>query len=64
MVSAIASNAIGSKVCVGITGIGVDVGGMPPSGVGVKYCPHNEEFPPHEASKNDAAIMKLMNRFT
>jgi hypothetical protein len=65
-VSANASNAFGSGVWVGIMGTGVEVGGMPPGGVGVKYCPHNEAFPPHAgaASKNDAAIIKLISRFT
>jgi hypothetical protein len=63
-VSAMASKAMGSVVCVGITATGVEVGGMPPGGVGVKYCPHNEAFPEQDASKNDAAIIKLMSRFT
>jgi hypothetical protein len=63
-VSAIASKAIGSGVCVGITGTEVDVGGMPPRGVGVKYCPHKEAFPAQDARKNDAAIIKLISRFT
>jgi hypothetical protein len=63
-VSATASKTDASGVCVGITG--VDVGGMPPSGVGVRYCPHKEAFPPHAgaANKKDAAIIKLISRFT
>lgn len=58
-------------VCVGMMGTGVDVGGMPPSGVGVEYCPHKEALPAQDASKNDAAtseavlwIKKPMMRFT
>jgi hypothetical protein len=44
--------------------IGDEVGGMPPSGVGVAYCPHNEAFPPQDAIKKVAGIKKLISRFT
>jgi hypothetical protein len=47
-----------------ITGAGEAVGGSPPSGVGVKYCPHKEAFPAQEASRKEAAIKKLVSRFT
>ena len=47
---------------------GIDVGEAPPSGVGVTYCPHRDAFSPaphaEVASKNDAAIKRLMSRFT
>jgi hypothetical protein len=45
-------------------GTRVEVGGMPPGGVGVKYCPHNEAFPVQDASKNDATIIEPISRFT
>ena len=52
-------------VVVGTTaGAGDEVGGFPPNGVGVAYCPHKEAFPAQEASKKEAAIKKLMIRFT
>jgi hypothetical protein len=56
-----------SEVCVGITvGAGGEVGEAPPSGVGVAYCPHRDAFPPHAdaVSRNEAAIKKLIGRFT
>lgn len=52
-------------VCVATTaGAGEDVGGFPPIGVGVVYCPHREAFPAQDASKKEAAIKKLISRFT
>ena len=47
-------------------GTGEEVAGMPPRGVGVAYCPHNEAFPLHAdaVNKKDAAIKKLISRFT
>jgi len=45
-------------------GAGAEVGGTPPNGVGVMYCPHKEAFPAQDASKNEAAIKKLISRFT
>lgn len=45
-------------------GAGEDVGGSPLNAVGVTYCPHKEAFPAQEASKKEAAIKKLMSRFT
>ena len=56
-----------SGVCVGtIAGEGGEVGEAPPSGVGVAYCPHNDALPPHAEAdiKNEAAIIRLINRFT
>jgi hypothetical protein len=63
-VFAAASNAKASGVCVGMTGMGDEVGGMPPSAVGVAYCPHKDAFPLQDASKKDAAIIELIRRFT
>jgi hypothetical protein len=54
----------GLKVSVTIAGTVEEAVGMPPSGVGVAYCPHNEAFPPQAASKKEAAIKKLISRFT
>ena len=52
-------------VCVAtIAGAGATVGGFPPGGVGVAYCPHKEAFPPQDASKKEAAIKILISRFT
>ena len=45
-------------------GAGEEVGGTPPNGVGVIYCPHKEAFPAQDASKKEAAIKKLISRFT
>ena len=57
-----------SGVCVGTTtGAGDEVGNAPPSGasgVGVTNCPHRDAVPPQAASKNDAAINRLISRFT
>jgi hypothetical protein len=57
-----------SGVCVATTttGVGEDVGKTPPGAVGVAYCPHRDAFPPHAdvASKKEAAIKKLVSRFT
>ena len=50
-------------VWVGTTA-GEAVGGSPPNGVGVTYCPHKDAFPVQEASKKEAAIKKLISRFT
>jgi hypothetical protein len=47
-----------------IVGAGEAVGGTPPKGVGVTYWPHKEAFPAQDASKNEAAIKKLISRFT
>jgi hypothetical protein len=63
-VSATASNTDISGVCVGMMGTGVDEGRMPPGGVGVKYCPHNEPFPAQDANKKDVAIIKPIRYFT
>ncbi len=52
-----------AAVCVAV-GAGEEVGGMPPSGVGVEYCPHREVLPPQEASRNEAVIKKLISLFT
>ena len=58
---------VDTGVCVtaGTVG-GTDVVGAPPSGVGVTYCPHKEAVCPlaHAASKNDAAVKRLISRFT
>jgi hypothetical protein len=47
-------------------GAGDAVRVAPPRAVGVAYCPHREAFPAHAeaASKKDAAIRKLISRFT
>jgi hypothetical protein len=45
-------------------GAGEAVGGIPPNGVGVVYCPHREAFPAQDDSKKEAAIKKLISRFT
>ncbi len=70
---------VGTVVCVatsvmnGLVGLGSvatgmgdgdEVGGTPPKGVGVLYCPQSETFPPQDASKNEAVIKKLIRRFT
>ena len=47
-----------------VAGAGEEVGGTPPNGVGVAYCPHNEAFPPQADSKKEAAIKELISRFT
>jgi hypothetical protein len=33
-------------------------------GVGVAYCPHRDALLPQEAIKKDAAIKRLIDRFT
>jgi hypothetical protein len=58
------SGTNGSGVTVAITGEGVRVGRIPPGAVGVAYCPHREAFPTQDASKKEAAIKKLISRFT
>jgi len=45
-------------------GAGEAVGGFPTNAVGVTYCPHKDAFPAQDASKKEAAINKLMSRFT
>ena len=52
-------------VCVITTaGAGEEVAGILPDGVGVAYCPHKEAFPAQDVSKKEAAIKKLISRFT
>jgi len=53
---------------VGVSGIyaagaGEDVGGMPPNGVGVAYCPHSDALPTHEVAMKETAIKRLGIRF-
>ncbi|RPH74326.1 hypothetical protein EHM76_03740 [bacterium] len=61
-----ASITNGREVFVTTTGAGDVAGGTSPSAVGVAYCPHREAFPPHAdaARKKEAAIKKLISRFT
>jgi hypothetical protein len=40
------------------------VSGIPPRGVGVWYCPHNDALPMQEDIKKDARVEKMMIRFT
>jgi hypothetical protein len=47
-----------------IAGAGEDVGAVPPSGVGVAYCPHKDAFPRHEPPAKDTAIRRPRIRFT
>jgi hypothetical protein len=47
-----------------ISGIGEEVGGKPPSGVGVVYCPHKDAFPTQEASMEDEITKRIIARFT
>jgi hypothetical protein len=54
---------VGVAVMVG-AGEGEDVRVAPLGAVGVAYCPHRDAFPAQEASKKDAAIRKLVSRFT
>jgi hypothetical protein len=64
VVASITKGLIVVGVCVTTTaGIGDKVG-IPPGGVGVAYCPHRDAFPPQEASKKEATMKKLINRFT
>jgi len=59
------SGSIGAGVSVTrLCGIGEEVGGIPPSGVGVAYCPHKEAFPMQDASMEDVIMRKMMARFT
>jgi hypothetical protein len=51
----------GSGVSVAITGTDA---GIPPSGVGVAYCPHREALPPQAVSKKEIVIKTLISRFT
>jgi hypothetical protein len=46
------------------TGIGVEVAGAPPSGVGVRYCPHREALPTQDAVIKETAINKAESRLT
>ncbi len=70
---------VGTVVCVatsvtnGLVGVGSvttgigegdEVGGAPPNGVGVLYCPQSEVVPLQDASMNEAVIKKLIRRFT
>ena len=47
-----------------IAGAGEDVDVVPPSGVGVAYCPHKDAFPTHEAPAKDTATKSPRIRFT
>jgi hypothetical protein len=46
-----------------VFGIETAVVGIPPIGVGVWYCPHNDTFPTH-AESMEAEIKRTMARFT
>jgi hypothetical protein len=59
-VTALSTNGLNVSVAIA----GAIEAGIPPSGVGVAYCPHNEAFPPQAARKKEAAIKKLISRFT
>jgi len=61
-VTACVTNGLAGSVA--MAGMEGEVVGTPPSGVGVAYCPHNEAFPPQDASKKEAAIKALISRFT
>jgi hypothetical protein len=54
----------GATVAVPVAGRREGVGEVPPNGVGVAYCPHREGVPPQDASRKEAAIKKLIRRFT
>ena len=60
-VTAAVTNGFAGSVA---TGAEAEAGGTPPSGVGVAYCPHNDALPPLDASNKEAAIKKLISRFT
>ena len=47
-----------------IAGAGEEVGGMPPNGVGVAYCPHRDALPAHEVVMKETAIKRPRIRFT
>jgi len=61
-------NARGSKgtgVSVrAIVGMGDEVGGTPPNGVGVVYCPHKDAFPTQETRRQAKIIIGKRTRFT
>ena len=63
MPNVIASTGIGVSVSV-VVGNGEDVGGTPPNGVGVVYCPHRDAFPTQETSRQAEIIRGKMTRFT
>ena len=61
---ALALNVIGASA-VGVmddTTTGVET--LPPAGVGVRYCPHRDALPTHDAVNRDTAILKAEIRFT
>ena len=39
-------------------GVGVDVSGIQPMGVGVWYCPHNDVFPTQDVNNIDTETSK------
>jgi hypothetical protein len=46
------------------TGTVVEVGGEPPGGVGVAYCPHRDALPTHDAVIKETTINKAESRLT
>jgi hypothetical protein len=60
--AAVTNGLVGSGVPVRIA---AEVVGIPPSGVGVAYCPHKDVvLPPQAASKKEVVIKKLISLFT
>ena len=62
-VSTTAGTKRGSAVGVSVGAIAVKVG-MPPGGVGVKYCPHKDMLPTQDAVSKETAIDRPRIRFT
>ena len=63
MPNARGSKGMGVSVRV-VVGTGDEVGGTPPNGVGVVYCPHKEAFPAQDTSMQDEIIRGKRTRFT
>jgi hypothetical protein len=58
----VTNGLVGSIVAAGAE---LEIVGIPPSGVGVAYCPHNDVvLLPQDASKKEVVIKKLISRFT
>lgn len=58
--------ALAGTISLGVvSATGKSMIGLPPLGVGVSYCPHNDVLlPPHEERIKVARIKKVVTRFT
>ena len=56
--------SIAGVSAINTSGCGDAKSGIPPSGVGVWYCPHNDALPMQDDIRKDAITEKMTIRFT